>query len=191
MSDRRASEEQALCGGHLSGQGDAHGTLLLQGQGRGMLARLGGGDSRLDGGDGRDEHGGCGRGSRRRRGDVGPCGVGDGGEARLGTMSIRLLRAGDAAGAGEEPGGGERSIDGSVVRTSSPLSSPRGAGGEGGEGARIGRGGGSCSQVAHGGGDGGEAGRVRVGRGRWWRLHEGADWREEPAAGAGRRESLR
>jgi hypothetical protein len=56
----RAATEEALRGGHLSGQGDAHGTLLLQGKGRNTLALLRGGDGRLDSGDGRNQHGGDG-----------------------------------------------------------------------------------------------------------------------------------
>jgi hypothetical protein len=77
----RAAEKEVLCCGHKSGQGSAHGTLLLQGQGRDTLVLVGGGDDHLDGGDGRDERGGCRWRSRRRRGDVDPRGVGDGGEA--------------------------------------------------------------------------------------------------------------
>jgi hypothetical protein len=56
MGDRRATEEEALCNGHLGGQGGAHGTLLCQGERRNAFALLGG---RLDGGDGGNEHRGC------------------------------------------------------------------------------------------------------------------------------------
>lgn len=48
---RTATEGEALRGGHLNGQGGAHGALLLQGKGRNMLVILRGGDRRLVGGD--------------------------------------------------------------------------------------------------------------------------------------------
>jgi hypothetical protein len=52
---RTATEEEALHVGHLGGQGDAHGMLLLQGKCRGTLVLVRGGGGRLDGGDGRDQ----------------------------------------------------------------------------------------------------------------------------------------
>jgi hypothetical protein len=46
-----ATEEEALRGGHLDGQGSAHGVLTLQGESRDVLTVLGGSEGRLDGGD--------------------------------------------------------------------------------------------------------------------------------------------
>jgi hypothetical protein len=66
-----------LHGGHLGGQGGAHGTFLLQGKRRGAFALLGGGDSRLDGG--RDKREGCGWRSHRGRDSAGPRGSGESG----------------------------------------------------------------------------------------------------------------
>jgi hypothetical protein len=42
--------DEALRGGHLGSQGGTHGPLVLQGQGRDVLAFLGGGNNFLDGG---------------------------------------------------------------------------------------------------------------------------------------------
>jgi hypothetical protein len=39
-----ATKEEALRSGHMSGQGGAHGALLLQREGHGALALLGGSD---------------------------------------------------------------------------------------------------------------------------------------------------
>jgi hypothetical protein len=49
--------DEALRGGQLSGQGGARGPLIVQSQGRGALALLGGGNGSLDGGAGGDESG--------------------------------------------------------------------------------------------------------------------------------------
>jgi hypothetical protein len=68
MDDRRRAEDEALHDVHLGGQSGAHGSLMLQGEGRGALALLRGG---LDGGDGGDQRG-VGGG---RRGS--PSGVGE------------------------------------------------------------------------------------------------------------------
>jgi hypothetical protein len=55
MGDWRVAEDEAMRGGHLGGQGGAHGTLFLHDHGRGVLALLGGVHGCLDGGDGRDQ----------------------------------------------------------------------------------------------------------------------------------------
>jgi hypothetical protein len=98
MDDRRMVEDEALRGSHLGGQSSAHGMLLLQGEGRGMLAVPGGSHNSLDHGDSRNQ---C-RGSRRRSGrgsnDVGPCRSSKGREARRGTTT--LLSSGGRIGEG-------------------------------------------------------------------------------------------
>jgi hypothetical protein len=48
-------EEESLSGSHLGGQSSAHGTLLLQGEGRSALAVEGSLHGCLDSGDGRDQ----------------------------------------------------------------------------------------------------------------------------------------
>jgi hypothetical protein len=67
---------------------DAHDALLLQGKCRDTFTLLGGDDSRLDGGNSRNQHEGCGWRSHRQSDDVDPRGIGDGrlagGEARCG-----------------------------------------------------------------------------------------------------------
>jgi hypothetical protein len=67
-----ATEEKVRHDGHLSGQGDSHGALSLQGQDGGPLLLLGSSDSRLDGGNGRNQRRGSGRRGRRGRDEVGP-----------------------------------------------------------------------------------------------------------------------
>jgi hypothetical protein len=62
--DRRMAEDEALSGGHLGGQGGAHDTLLLQGEGHGVLVLLRGSHDVLDRGDGGDQRG-VGGGCRR------------------------------------------------------------------------------------------------------------------------------
>jgi hypothetical protein len=49
--------DEALGSGHLGSQGGTHGTLLLQGTGRGMPALLRGSEGILNGGDGGDQRG--------------------------------------------------------------------------------------------------------------------------------------
>jgi hypothetical protein len=70
----------------MGGQSGAHGTFLLQGKRRGAFALLGGSNSHLNGGDGRDKRRGC-RWSRQGRDGVGPCESGKsevvGGEDRV------------------------------------------------------------------------------------------------------------
>jgi hypothetical protein len=82
------TEEKALRKGNLGGHDDPHGALALHGLGRSTLPLLGRSDSRLDGGDGCNQH----RGSKRRgqhgRYEVGPQGVGEGGEAWQGATSV-------------------------------------------------------------------------------------------------------
>jgi hypothetical protein len=68
-SDRRATEEKTLRGGHLGGQGGAQGTLLLQGEGRGALALPRGSHGGLDRSEGGDERG-VGGGERGGRNDA-------------------------------------------------------------------------------------------------------------------------
>jgi hypothetical protein len=78
VGGRATTGEKALRDDHMSGQGGAHGALLLQGKGRESLALLRGGDDRLYGGDGRNQLGGDGWRGRRGHDDVGPCGLSEG-----------------------------------------------------------------------------------------------------------------
>jgi hypothetical protein len=113
---RTATEEEALHGGHLGGQGGAHGTLLLQGKYRVMLVLVRGGD------DGCDQRGRDGRGARRGHDDVGSRGLDEGGGIRRGAPRARLLLRGESSGeeaAGEvtaaapgDGGGGEQVAQG-------------------------------------------------------------------------------
>jgi hypothetical protein len=175
MDDRRRAEDEALHDVHLGGQSGAHGSLMLQGEGRGALALLRGG---LDGGDGGDQRG-VGGG---RRGS--PSGVGeewanglevdrrDGARFHGGGESARACRVprekasstragcrgGGEAGSGRATGMGPR--DGAVrsggranlARCASALGMGRriwvagGAGVDGEEEAVVGGGGGSCGQ---------------------------------------------
>jgi hypothetical protein len=57
MDDRSRSEDKTLHSGHLGGQSDDHGTLLLQGEGHDMLMLLRRSQGDLDGDDGRDQRG--------------------------------------------------------------------------------------------------------------------------------------
>jgi hypothetical protein len=94
MGDRRMAESEALCSGHLGGQGGADGTLLLQGEGRGALALLRGSHDGLDGGDGGDQRG---VGGGRRGSPSGVCNKrARGGEARGGCRQKRASEIGPA-----------------------------------------------------------------------------------------------
>jgi hypothetical protein len=92
MVDRRMGEDETLRGGHLGSQGYAHGTLVLQGEGRSSLALLRGSHDGLDGGDGGDQRG-VGGERRRGRDDVVLGGYNEGGKAQRGA-SAPLLRCG-------------------------------------------------------------------------------------------------
>lgn len=81
MGDRRMVEDEALCDSHLGDQGDAHGTLLLQGEGRGALTLLRGSHGYLGCGDGGDQREVGGRCRRRRSSE---------GEARQGSTRVLL-----------------------------------------------------------------------------------------------------
>jgi hypothetical protein len=92
---RATTKEEALRGSHLSGQGGAHGALVL----------LGGSDGHLDGCDGRNQHVGGGRRSRQGCDDVGPCGSSEsrvvGGKTRRGTRDAWLLGSEGGKGGGQ------------------------------------------------------------------------------------------
>jgi hypothetical protein len=77
MIDRRMAKDEVLRGGHLGGQGYAHGMLMLQGEGRGVLALLRGSHDGLDGGDSSDQRG-VGGGRHGGHDDVGPGGCSEG-----------------------------------------------------------------------------------------------------------------
>jgi hypothetical protein len=57
MDDQRMPEDEVLHGGHLRGQGSAHGTLLLQSEGRSALVLWRGIHDGLARGDGCDQRG--------------------------------------------------------------------------------------------------------------------------------------
>jgi hypothetical protein len=94
-SDRRAAEKEALRGSHLGGQCSAQSTLLLQGEGRGVLALPRGNHGGLDRSEGGDERG-VGGGERGGRNDVVLAGAGrvgkPGGEPRRRARGVASRR---------------------------------------------------------------------------------------------------